>query len=294
MNTNKRTIPMACALALTLTVGACATTPAPNMALQQAREAHDRLTAMPAARQMAGVEVAEADKALERAQAAWRSDRDSTRVDHLATLAERRAQIAQAVAQRRMAEARIAQGSDTRNQLMLQSRERAAMQAQAQKQMAQRENSVLRAKVARSESELAQVQQQLAALAAKPTDRGMVVTLEGVLFESGSSVLKPGANRKLGQLAEVLQDNPERTVVIEGFTHAQGDEQSNLALSQRRADAVKIDLIRKGISADRLQTQGLGEAYPVASNDTAAGRQQNRRVELIISDEDGLVNERRS
>src|SRR6185295_13404740 len=95
------------------------------------------------------------------------------------------------------------------------------------------------------------------------------------------------AQSKLDQLAAVLKNHPERRVLVEGFTDSTGSAESNLLLSRARAEAVRVALLARGIGADRIDVRGNGEARPVASNNTQAGRQQNRRVEVVFSDERG-------
>jgi len=111
--------------------------------------------------------------------------------------------------------------------------------------------------------------------------------LSDVLFDTGQATLKPGADRALDRLAQFLKDSSGTDVLIEGHTDSVGTDDYNLALSQRRAQAVADALSSRGVATDRVQTKGLGKAYPVASNDTQAGRQQNRRVEIVFSDESG-------
>jgi outer membrane protein OmpA-like peptidoglycan-associated protein len=136
---------------------------------------------------------------------------------------------------------------------------------------------------ASSEQQAAELQRQIDALQAKATDRGLVLTLGDVLFESGRANLKAGATSNLNKLVAFLNEHPDRTVAIEGYTDSVGSEDYNQGLSERRADSVKSYLAGQGISSIRLSASGKGEGDPVASNDSAAGRQQNRRVEVIIS-----------
>ncbi|HYR97115.1 MAG TPA: OmpA family protein, partial [Candidatus Binatus sp.] len=126
------------------------------------------------------------------------------------------------------------------------------------------------------------LEEELRQLHAKQTERGTVITLNDVLFETGSAELKPGAMRDLQRLVVVLRDEPDRQVVIEGHTDDVGTAEHNRQLSQERADAVREALVTNGISRDRIEARGLGESYPVAPNSNQAGRQQNRRVEVII------------
>jgi outer membrane protein OmpA-like peptidoglycan-associated protein len=140
-----------------------------------------------------------------------------------------------------------------------------------------------RDRLARRDARVTDLETQLNALNARKTERGMVVTLGDVLFDSGKSQLLAASSQNMAQLAEFFRRNPERKASIEGYTDSVGSEESNLALSDRRAGAVKSALVRMGVPADRLSTQGHGEDSPVASNDTSAGRQMNRRVEIVIS-----------
>ncbi|MEP7208527.1 MAG: OmpA family protein [Casimicrobiaceae bacterium] len=110
----------------------------------------------------------------------------------------------------------------------------------------------------------------------------MVLTLGDVLFDTGRAELKPGADRTIDQLATFLRENADRTVEIEGYTDSTGADALNQVLSERRAIAVKNALADRGIAATRVSARGFGETNPVASNDSAAGRQQNRRVEVVI------------
>jgi len=107
------------------------------------------------------------------------------------------------------------------------------------------------------------------------------------LFDTGQATLKPGANLVLDRLASFMSQNPQTKVRIEGHTDSTGSADFNQALSQRRADAVAIALENRGLSADRVRAIGRGEDFPVASNSSAAGRQQNRRVEIVFSDQAG-------
>ena len=135
----------------------------------------------------------------------------------------------------------------------------------------------------RTEQQAAELQRQIDVLQAKPTDRGLIVTLGDVLFDTGKASLKAGTTSNLNKLVAFLNEYSDRTVLIEGYTDSVGTEDYNQGLSERRADSVKSYLAGQGIGSIRLSASGKGESDPVASNDSAAGRQQNRRVEVIIS-----------
>jgi outer membrane protein OmpA-like peptidoglycan-associated protein len=128
----------------------------------------------------------------------------------------------------------------------------------------------------------AEMQRELDEMHAKMTDRGAVLTLGDVLFATGRADLKVGATNNLDRLVVFLSNYPNRTVVIEGYTDNIGGDEYNMALSQRRSDSVKAYLTGQGIGSMRLTSTGKGLSNPIAGNDSASGRQQNRRVEVII------------
>lgn len=131
----------------------------------------------------------------------------------------------------------------------------------------------------------ATLERDLQGLKARETDRGLVVTLGDVLFETGKSEIKPGARRTLDQMVRALRNDRDATLAIEGHTDAVGKRDYNLALSKRRADVVRTYLVARGVAPNRIRTRGMGPDYPVASNRTEAGRQQNRRVEMIVQND---------
>ncbi|MEX2131631.1 MAG: OmpA family protein [Pseudohongiellaceae bacterium] len=139
------------------------------------------------------------------------------------------------------------------------------------------------ADTARAETE--ELQRQINALNARTTDRGLVVTLGDVLFATGMSELRGGTPENLDNLANFLNRYSSRTVLIEGHTDSVGTDSSNLGLSQRRADSVQAYLVGRGVNRSRIGTSGMGESLPIADNETPTGRQQNRRVEVIISNQ---------
>lgn len=237
---------------LIIGIAGCAAGPNPTLerlraTYQQAQQDPDIKTHAPAALQEAGT-------TLSRAERVWEEEQDSEEVQHLAYVTDQKIEIARAKAQQRMAEAEIEQLGGAREQVLLESAQQRARK----------------------------LEQELAEFKARETERGLLLTLGDVLFEVGSADLKPGIQRKLFPLAEFLKENPDRNVLIEGHTDNTGSASYNLDLSQRRADAVASFLIGQGVSPGRLATRGYGQTYPVAPNTTAAGRQQNRRVEVVI------------
>jgi outer membrane protein OmpA-like peptidoglycan-associated protein len=141
---------------------------------------------------------------------------------------------------------------------------------------------------ARADREKAELRDQLrqqlnTILETRESARGLIVNLSDVLFDTGSANLKPGAREKLARVAGVLLSHPELKLQVEGHTDSVGSEDYNQRLSESRADSVRAYLVGQGIASGAVATAGFGESVPVASNDTASGRQQNRRVELVVS-----------
>lgn len=180
-------------------------------------------------------------------------------------------------------------------------RDAAAAQSSAAAAQSTAAEAQRRTEAARNESAQAQQQTQLALernrqlearlqeLNAQQTPRGLVITLSDVLFDVNRAVLKPGGLRKVEMLVAVLQEFPQRNVLVEGFTDSTGADSHNLVLSGQRADAVRTVLLRQGIDSARVTARGYGEASPVSDNATATGRQMNRRVEIVLSDDSGRM-----
>ena len=282
-------------------LAACVSVPQRSEQVEQARVAVDTLSQSPLAQQAAGRDLEAARRSLQQAEVAQQQSQPPAVVDHLAYLAQRHAEAGEARVSEAQARLDVAHGQEERNRILLEARTREAQnaqsqalsaQAQAQNAQAQAQSAQAQAEIAKNEAQAAQAQlasaqQQLADLQAKKTDRGMVVTLGDVLFDTGQATLKPGADLVLGRLATYLSANPQTKIMIEGHTDSRGSDEYNEALSERRAQAVATALASRGIPADNLRPRGRGKAYPVASNDTPEGRQQNRRVEIIFSDGSG-------
>ncbi len=164
-----------------------------------------------------------------------------------------------------------------------------AEQSKLAAQVAQGETAEAQRKTQDAQMHAAQLEAQLADLAAKKTERGMVITLGDVLFGTDLARLNPDGMRTAQKLADVLQQNPQRTVLIEGFTDSTGTATHNQQLSERRATAVRRALQELGVASERVAIRGYGETYPVAANDTPQNRQLNRRVEIVLSDAGGKI-----
>lgn len=184
------------------------------------------------------------------------------------------------VARAKTADAQL-QAADAQADAARQALEASRARSQADAANASADAANLAAETARQQA--LDLQQQINTLQAKVTDRGIVLTLGDVLFATGQSDLKTGGTAALDRLVAFLGHYPERRVVIEGYTDSTGSEDFNQALSERRANAVRSYLLGQGVDVSRLTATGRGESSPVADNTSAAGRQQNRRVEIIIS-----------
>ena len=143
-----------------------------------------------------------------------------------------------------------------------------------------------------AQARAAQLEAQLAELSAKKTERGIVITLGDVLFAVDVARLNPDGMRTAQKLADVLKQNPTRTVLIEGYTDSTGTAPHNQDLSERRAGAVRSALQEMGVAGGRVTVRGYGQSNPVASNDTQQNRQLNRRVEILLSGDDGKLSQR--
>ncbi len=205
-------------------------------------------------------------------------------------VAQSKVAIARAQAERRLAEDNVKTLGEQRGEIRLDARTREAEIAKAQAEAAaasamqqQQAAQAAMADAAKSKAEAEELKRQMLDLEAKNTDRGMVMTLGDVLFATGKSDLKPGAAERLNKLASFMLKYPDRGVVIEGHTDSTGSASLNMTLSQQRADAVKAYLVSQSVPAASVTTVGKGKDVPVADNATASGRQQNRRVEIIIA-----------
>ncbi|MEX2208019.1 MAG: OmpA family protein [Myxococcota bacterium] len=265
---------MPLALAAALAAG-CATSP--NTNLVNAETKLHAAEANPAVTAHAPVSLHEAQTSVAAARSSFEKGDDEARVDHLSYLAARRVEIAEAIAERNAAQQDVKQLSKERAGVVLDARTQEAEIAREDAAIAERQAQV-------SALTAAALAAELSALKAEQTERGIVVTLGDVLFDVGRAELKPSALDDLNRLADLLAKEPRRAVLIEGHTDSTGTAVYNDELSRQRANAVASVLTRRGVAPARLTTRGFGESSPLASNATSAGRQQNRRVEIVVLD----------
>lgn len=260
------------AAAVSLVLAACAAAPTQSVGAQDARAKLTVLQSDANLATRAPVALKEAEAAVVAAEAV---QKDEELAAHLAYLADRKVDTAKAQAETSFLEDQRAKLGEQRESARLDARTLEA-------DIAKSEVATAHAEADAAGEQAKELQRQIDELQAKPTDRGLVLTLGDVLFTTGKSDLNAGATSSLEKLAAFLNHYPDRSAAIEGHTDSVGEDDYNLSLSQRRADSVKSYLMGNGIGSIRLAAVGKGESQPLASNDSATGRQQNRRVEVII------------
>ena len=217
------------------------------------------------------------EEELQRLKAAQADGGSQAEIEHLAYLVERRAAVAGMRATTVSNRVRVDELGSRRQQILIDAE---SLEAELARQEAA--SAIRDAQVAKQRADA--LEQELNDLEAKQTDRGLLVTIGDVLFDVDGAKLKPGGLEQISRIASILQSDPNRSVMIEGHTDSTGAESYNLQLSEDRANAVKAALIDDGVSQEQISARGYGEAYPVATNENQSGRQQNRRVELIIQE----------
>jgi outer membrane protein OmpA-like peptidoglycan-associated protein len=315
----------------TVLLGSCATAPKKDLALERVRS---QLNALKADEELAGfavVAIGEAERSLRTAEQAVG---DEMYRFHLVYMADRRIQIARAMAQREQLELTFDELSVERNDLLVRASQLETEKARAEAEQARllfaasaedaerqrrekeaalqqgaesarnaemaleeatqarrlAESRASEVELARREAELAieqvdTLKRQLENLQLRQTESGVVVTLGDVLFESGEVELAEGAHASLVEVVDLLQSEPDKQIRVEGHTDSVGDSASNLSLSEQRAAAVMRALVSLGVDQARVTSVGLGEDFPIASNDDEDGRSRNRRVDVILLDD---------
>ena len=290
-------------LAVAALVSACGSVPNTTSLLDQTRSDYRMAQSNPNVTNYAPLELKQAGDAMAQAEAAAKDNDSAEKIDKLAYLAKQKIAVSQEVAKQKSAEAAVVSSGKQRDQMRLDQRtneanaanlsaeksKQDALLAQSKTAQAQVDTATAQRQAQEAQARNAQLEAQLNDLAAKKTARGLVITLGDVLFGTDLSGLTPNGMATVQKLANALQQNPQRTVLIEGFADSTGAADYNQALSERRAVAVQNALQQFGVARDRVAVRGYGEAYPVAANDSAGNRQLNRRVEIVLSDDSGKV-----
>ena len=257
-------------VAIAAILAACSSAPPRNESLETARTAVPAVENSPRAG-VAGTDIANARKSLEAANRLAESKGKLADIEYEANNAVTSAQIANEKILTAQANEEAATGTAQRQAILIQARER-----ESQRSSDQADASALRAD---------SLEAQLADLRLQKTERGLVLTLGDVLFDTGQATLKSGANETMDRLATALREKSGRKVTIEGHTDNVGSDASNQSLSERRAQAVQTALTQRGVTRSQITALGKGENFPIATNDSADGRQSNRRVELIFTED---------
>jgi outer membrane protein OmpA-like peptidoglycan-associated protein len=306
-------------LAVALLSAACTSVPA-NSLLDQARTDYRVVQSSPLAATYAPLETRQAGEALALANGAADQHASQEKIDQLTYLAQQKITLTREVIKQKSAEAAIAQAGKDRDQLLLDQRTAEADQSKLSAAIARNETSEAKrstqvalaaaasakqgAQAAQADAadsqrlaqeaqaRSVQLEAQLSALAAKKTARGVVITLGDVLFGTDLARLNADGMRSAQKLVTLLQENPQRTLLVEGFADSTGSAPHNQDLSERRANAVRSALVDMGVARERIAIRGYGEEFPVVANDTAANRQLNRRVEIVLSDDKGSITPR--
>jgi len=277
-----------------LALSACASS-APTPELVSARQAYDQARTDPNAK-LVPDSVLSAKQALDKAESVHQSDPQSDEDRSYSYVAQRRAELSLTLGANAKSKQDETASAQSYGKLQDNLRTSAVQKLGVERgqvnqlgaQLAQTQTGLAQETEARkaAEARAARAMESLAKIAqVKEEARGMVITLSGqVLFVTGKSELLPAAQDQLGLVAKALQDQGEiRPIVVEGYTDSVGSDTSNMKLSQDRADAVRAFLVSKGLPSDKLTSVGKGKANPVAPNDTADGRANNRRVEIIVA-----------
>lgn len=279
-------------LVIATLLGACSSVPKTTSLLDQARSEYRMVQSNPQVGNYAALEMRQASEAMAKANRAADDNESTEDIDKLAYLAKQKIALTQEVIKRKTAEAEVASSAKERDQMRLDQRTMEADQATADKRLAQGNAAFAERQMREANARSAELEAQLAALSAKQTERGLVITLNDVLFQTNGAALNQNGRNTLEKLADILQQHPKRTVLIEGFTDSIGSAAANQKLSERRAISVRSALQEMGVGRERIAVRGFGESYPVASNATAEDRRLNRRVEIVLSNEDGVIRQR--
>ena len=279
-------------------ISGCSSTPI-NQSLTDAHTSYNSARNNPQVTNLAALELKEAEDSLGKADSAFGKGENAATVNQLAYIAYQQVKIAQETAFRKTDELAVTNAASKRDQVRLAARTAEADSAKHQVALIQETSNIQAEELVAASANAEHDQQliskqakQLQELNAKQTKRGLVITIGDVLFSSGKKDLRSGGMHNIAKLAAFLVQYPKYRVLIEGYTDNTGNAPANQTLSEQRADAVKIALIDKGIASDRIITRGYGKEFPVASNKNSSNRQLNRRIEIILSDDNGNITER--
>jgi outer membrane protein OmpA-like peptidoglycan-associated protein len=277
----------------------CSSVPPRNSIVESARKDFLAIAQEPYIQRYAPVAYANAKQSMDETERAWRKDATEEELQHLAYLTRKRVAIAREIAGLNRAEEQIQQAGSQRKDILLQARQgeiesirQRAESAEQEAEYARMDAEQSRDEAGRMQLQTDQLSQELSELEARQTERGLAITLNNILFGTNKTELMPDADETLDKIAGALQQYEGHNLMIEGFTDSTGAADYNETLSQQRAEAVKDALVERGINPERIDARGYGEQYPIAPNNTDTGRQLNRRVEIIVSNDQNPVEDR--
>jgi outer membrane protein OmpA-like peptidoglycan-associated protein len=304
---NNRYLPLT-VFAIAILSGCNSTTK--NSSLSAAHTHYSQAQSNPQISNFANVELNVAGDSLQKADQALKSGESEATINHLAYVANQQIRIAQETAFLKADESTVANAGAKRNEVRLEARTSEIAAAKAEVVAAKAETAAAKteakaanettivqseelaaaaANAERDRALIAQQDEQLRALNARKTTRGLVITLGDVLFNTGKAQMKASGKKGVQKLADFLNKYPQRKVWIEGYTDNTGSNIVNQVLSEKRANGIRASLIEMGINSERIITRGYGERFPVTNNITAENRQLNRRVEIILTDNNGDI-----
>lgn len=288
-----------------LILSSCAGVPPHNLSLDQAKSEYAYASQNAYVKQAAPEQLQKAADAIDRSEALLNKGAPESDVEHYAYLAKQRVAIANQKAKTDAIQQKIKLAGSRRDKMMLESGQQKIdlLSGEVAKQKADAAASQEKERLAKSEQDksvlegkqqkIDMLSKQISDLKIQRTSRGLVLTLGSVLFDLNKASLKEGARKNIAKIAKFMNDNSKRNVMIEGYTDSTGRSDFNKRLSRRRADAVRDALVSDGVNPQRIVRKGYGSDYAVATNKTAAGRQRNRRVEIVFSGANGSFPENR-
>lgn len=258
------------AVLVVLAAGCAASQEKMNLA-EQVRNDFENIAGQPYVQQYAPEEYQAAQQELQTLDQLLEDDAGDAILKHQAYITRQKINIAEETAKLNRAEEYISQADAERQDVLISRHEQEAEEAKRRAE---------------------QLEKELGDVKSQQTERGLVLTLSNIIFDVDKAELNPGANLTLNKIADFLKEYENRNIMIEGFTDSSGPSSYNAELSRQRAESVRQALISRGIDESRIETRGYGEEFPIASNDTTAGRQLNRRVEIVVSNGREVVEQR--
>ncbi|VUD58904.1 putative lipoprotein YiaD [Thalassocella blandensis] len=268
---------------------ACASNQETSSQVNSLQQRYDSIAAMDDVNEHAPIALEQAKDAVALTAQMEKDGANEEKVAHQAKLATLRMDIVEQKVRLERSDKFIADAESNRKDILLQARTNDAIQAQrkARAMENQKEQAEMRAETLENKAKA--LQDKVKDIETRTTARGTVLSLNNIVFELNKAELAPGNERTLEKISAFLNDYPKKDVIIEGHTDSTGEAAYNKDLSKRRAESVKDALVGMGVNESRLSAKGMGEKYPVASNETREGRQLNRRVDIVVVNEENEV-----